>query len=464
MREDLRQRLRELGVVKGVRELGMPPPNPPSVGKITTHRRVAIENLVPGHFHTTSHGQCFVVETTYSPDHFHGDLPLSSFLDLPLEVVAQIAQDKTLASADLRRVCFLDTETTGLSGGTGTIPFVVGLGFFAENGFRVRQYFLRDPGDEPAMVEALAEHLPEFEALASFNGRAFDVPILENRFILARVPPPTAGMPHLDLLHPARRLWHYYLHSCALGALEREVLGVLREQDDVPSGVIPYLYRDYLRTGDAREMKRVLYHNAVDVLSLVTLAARLCRTFANPWAEAEDERYERLSGAEFYGLGRWYAAEGRLTEAEQAYRAALRPFDKAQGRPFDEAQIEAVGERNQVLRKKPGFDLAPDLRTRVLCALGRLLKRAGRRAEAFAYWQQLALEAAPDTYDHVLADVELAKYFEWYVGDLSLASGWTQAALTRVESWPPGTRRAVVLAELHHRLARLDRKRRCWRR
>jgi len=104
------------------------------------------------------------------------------------------------------------------------------------------------------------------------------------------------------------------------------------------TGLIPHLYRDYLRTGDAREMKRVLYHNAVDVLSLVTLAARLCRTFANPWAEAEDERYERLSGAEFYGLGRWYAAEGRLAEAEQAYRAALRPFDKAQGRPFDRAR------------------------------------------------------------------------------------------------------------------------------
>ncbi|MBE9507594.1 MAG: ribonuclease H-like domain-containing protein, partial [Chloroflexi bacterium] len=171
MREDLRRRLRELGVVQGVRELATLPPR----------RRVAIEDLVPGRFHTTSHGQCFVVETTYPLGHSHGDLPLSSFLGLSPEVAARVARDDALTSVDLRRVCFLDTETTGLSGGTGTMAFVVGLGFFTEESFQLHQYFLRDPGDEPAMIESLAELLPEFEALASFNGRAFDVPILENR-------------------------------------------------------------------------------------------------------------------------------------------------------------------------------------------------------------------------------------------------------------------------------------------
>ncbi len=432
MPEDLRQRLRELGVVRGMHELATLPPR----------RRVAIEDLVPGSFHTTSRGQCFVVEATYPPDHLHGNLPLSAFLDLPAETVAQVAQDDALAGMGLRRACFLDTETTGLSGGTGTMAFVVGLGYFDDTGFRLCQYFLRDPGDEPAMVEALAEHLPEFKALVSFNGRAFDVPILENRFILARIPPPTAGVPHLDLLHPARRLWRYRLHSCALSDLEPEVLGVLREQDDVPGGVIPHLYRDYLRTGDAREMKRVLYHNAVDVLSLVTLATRLCRAFANPWADPEGESHERdegnegLNGAEFYGLGRWYEAKGRLAEAERAYRAALR-----------QSSGQALG-----------ADLAPDLHAKALRDLGYLLKRADRRDEAFAFWQQLALEAALDTADHVLAHVELAKYFEWHVENLAPAAGWTRAALARVENWPTGERRAVTMAGLRHRLARLERK------
>jgi len=415
MRDDVRRRLRELGVVKGMREMAAPTPR----------RRVAIENLVPGRFHTTSHGQCFVAETTYPPDHAHGDLPLSVFLDLAAETIAQVPQYQPLVSADRRRVCFLDTETTGLSGGTGTMAFVVGLGWFVEDGFLVRQYFLRDPGDEPAMIETLAELLPTFEALVSFNGRTFDVPILENRFILARTPPPTVDLPHLDLLHPARRLWHYHLSSCALGSLERTVLGVLREQDDVPGGVIPTLYRDYLRTSDARDMQRVLYHNAIDILSLVTLAARLCRAFAAPWTEGQGGMHTTLSGGELLGLGRWYAAEGRPAEAERAYRAALRA------------------------------DLDPDLRSRVLRALAYLLKAADRRPEAFAFWQQLALESAGD----ILAHVELAKHLEWHAGKLALAAGWTQAALAQVERWPRGMGRDAALAELRHRLARLERKR-----
>jgi len=444
MREDLRRRLRELGVVRGARNLGILTSDRPSHTNATLVHpeaeagpfHVDIEDLVPGHFHTTSHGQCFVTETTYPLDHLHGNLPLSSYLDLHPGIIAQIGQEDQLSNVDLRRICFLDTETTGLSGGTGTMAFVVGLCFFADECVHVRQYFLRDPGDEPAMIEALAEFLPEFEALASFNGRAFDVPILENRFTLARIPPPTADLPHLDLLHPARRLWQYHLASCSLGTIEQRILGVLREQDDVPSGFIPYLYRDYLRTGDAREMKRVLYHNTVDVLSLVTLTIQLCRTFSNPWGGLETGT--RLSGAELFGIGRWYTALGRIAEAERAYRAALGTCPPGQ----------AVSPNVPINTK------TPDLRTKVLRGIGYLLKRDGRRAEALAYWQQLALEADTD----ILAYVEMAKYFEWYVADLVLAAGWTRAAMARVENWPAGTHRHATLAELRHRLARLERK------
>ena len=256
MREDLRRRLRELGVVKGVRELQARESGP----------TYAIEDLVSGQFHTTSRGQCFVAEESFPLDYLHGDLPLSAFIELSPQAVARLEQDERVTGVDLEKVCFLDTETTGLSGGTGTMAFIVGLGFYTGEGFRLQQYFLRDPGDEPAMIEALAECLPAFEALVSFNGRAFDVPIIENRFILARAVPHLQDKIHVDLLHPARRLWRYGLSSCALTALERAVLGVRRQQADVPSGVIPLLYRDYLRTGDARDMERVLYHNKVDIL------------------------------------------------------------------------------------------------------------------------------------------------------------------------------------------------------
>ncbi len=419
MRDDLRRRLRELGVVQGMRELQRQEPS----------RSFAIEDLVSGRFETTSRGQCFVVEETYPLDHRHGDLPLSSFLELSTDAVVQAGQEERLADVDLSRVCFLDTETTGLSGGTGTMAFVVGLGSFVKGGFQVRQFFLRDPGDEPAMVETLMDCVPSFQALVSFNGRAFDVPIIENRFILARMTPPMRHMAHLDLLHPARRLWRYALPSCALTSLEREVLGVRRQQADVPSGVIPFLYRNYLRTGDARDMKRVLYHNKIDILSMVTLATRLCRVVADPWDAERAGAPGPLSGAEIYALARWYTDEGRLAKGERAYRAALRSHRQT----------------------------GASVRKRTLRDLAYLLKRNERRDEAFAYWQQLALESGGQG-DGVLACVELAKYFEWYVESAAHAAAWTRFALEGVRGWSAGEQRARKLAQLRHRLSRLERK------
>lgn len=406
-RHDLRRRLRRLGLVRGVKNLLTPSPR----------RRVAIESLIEGHFHQTSHGHCFVTTATFPANHHHGDLPLSDFLALSPQVTATIGNDPALAATDLRQAVFLDTETTGLSGGTGTMAFLVGLGFFEEERFHLLQVFLRDPGDEPAMIHLLADLLPQFAALVTFNGRGFDVPILETRFILARQPFPLTTTPHLDLLGPARRLWRMRLPSCSLGTLEQEVLGVQRDQADVASGVIPYIYRDYLRTGDAREIVRILYHNRVDVLSLVTLAVRLSRAFAAPWKDPT------LTSADFYALARWYREAGG--EAERALRTAL------------------------------AASLPHDLRQRALRELALLLKRERRRGEAVEWWQQLAAESPAD----VLAAVELAKTFEWHISRLALAAGWTRLALARVERWPAGAQREQARGEIRHRLKRLRRKR-----
>jgi len=405
--------------VKGVRELEARESGP----------TYAIEDLVSGRFYTTSHGQCFVAEASYPLDHLHGDLALSAFLELSSHAVARLEQDERMAEVDLHEVCFLDTETTGLSGGTGTMAFIVGLGFFTEDTFRLQQYFLRDPGDEPSMVEALVNGLPAFEAIVSFNGRAFDVPIIENRFILARAIPRLRDKVHVDLLHPARRLWRYALPSCALTALERDVLGVQREQADVPSGVIPFLYRNYLRTGDARDMERVLYHNKVDILSMVTLGARLCRAYEDPWCGAARADRRQLTAAEYYALGRWYDDEARVADAERAYRRALDLTS----------------------------DLGSDLRNRALRELAYLLKRDDRRDDAVGFWQQLALESSEDT-TGVLAHVELAKYFEWHIEDLERAIAWTRAALAQVEDWRASLGRDGTLDDLCHRLSRLERK------
>jgi uncharacterized protein YprB with RNaseH-like and TPR domain len=403
-RRDLRRRLQRLGLVKGVTSLAPP------------RRPVAVESLVEGAFHETPQGQCFVAADTLSLTDRHGEFPLGDFLALSPQVVADVGGEPGRAGINLRRVAFLDTETTGLSGGTGTMAFMVGLGFFEEDGFRVLQVFLRDPGDEPALIHLLDDLLPQFEGLVSFNGRGFDVPILETRFVLARRPFPLAATPHLDLLGPARRLWRMRLPSCSLGTLEGEVLGVRRDQADVPGGEIPFIYRDYLRTGDAREIARVFYHNRVDVLSLVALAVRLAQVFDAPWQDPS------LVGADFYALSRWYREAGG--EAERALHRALRT------------------------------GLSPELRRRALWDLALLLRQTGRRAEAVELWQQLAVESPTD----VLAPTELAKTFEWHLPNLHLAAGWTRLALGRAERWTAGPQSEKALAALRHRLGRLRRK------
>jgi len=404
-RADLRQRLRRLGLVRGAGSL-----------PASARCRVAIESLVAGAFQDTPHGRCFLVQADLPADEQHGNLHLGAFLDLAPQVLATVGGEPALAEVDRSRTLFLDTETTGLSGGAGTMAFLVGLGFFEGNRFRLLQTFLRDPGDELAMVHFLGEFLPRFQAVVTFNGRGFDLPILENRFILARHCFPLAALPHLDLLIPARRLWREQLASCALGALEREVLGVQRDQMDVPGGMIPCLYRDYLRSGDARYVAPILYHNRVDILSMVTLAARLCSAFAAPQAEPG------LSAVELYSLSRWY--DGAGGDGEEALRAAL-----------------AVG-------------LPQRLRWRALRDLAARCKREGRLTEAIACWQQLALEDRQG----VLAVVELAKAFEWRLNQPALAAAWTRLALGRVDGWPTSTQREQQLSALRQRLRRLERR------
>ncbi|MGC8945823.1 MAG: ribonuclease H-like domain-containing protein [Anaerolineae bacterium] len=402
---DLRERLRRLGVVRGARLL------PPS------HRRpVAVESVLPGSFHETPAGRCWLARTEYPVGYAHGRLPLQSFLTLSADILATIGSDPSLATVPLSQALFLDTETTGLSGGTGTMAFLVGLGFFEADRFVVLQAFLRDPGDEPAVIGFLDEFLPRFRWLVTFNGRGFDVPILQNRFVLARRPFPLDGVPHLDLLPPARRLWRERQVSCALTALERDVLGVIRDQADIPSGVIPLVYRDYLRTGDAREIPRILYHNRMDILSMPVLAAHLGRVFADPLGETD------LSGEELGALARWYGEAG--WDGEPLLRAALR-------------------------RTRSGAQ-----RARWLAELARTVKRRGEWARSVEWWQQLALEAP----DRVEPAVELAKVYEWHLNRPALALGWAQEARRRAEKLPPGPHRERESAELRHRLRRLERR------
>jgi uncharacterized protein YprB with RNaseH-like and TPR domain len=412
MATDLRDKLRQLGVTKGSAHL-KPPVHPQG------RRSHPIEKLFDGQVVESTLGRAFLVEERYAPDHPHGHARLAWLLEQQAGIAAQLGRDPALASVDLSRCVFLDTETTGLAGGTGTLAFLVGIGSFEAKAFCVRQFFLRDPDEEAAMLAALSERMEDGQAIVTFNGRGFDLPLLQARYVLARLRPAWLALPHLDLLMPARRVWRDRLPSCALSSLEANVLGVQRERDDVPGYLIPQMYLDYLQTGDAREMPRVMYHNRQDILSMVTLAAQLCQTFADPLAA------EFIDPADLVSLGKWYDDLNMPVEAERAWRAALQR------------------------------ELPTTSRATALVRLGALLKRQDRRSEAVVAWEQLAQASEWD----VTAHVELAKHWEWHAGDLGQAIVWTQAAQQIVATWPRGYARDLTGAQLVHRLERLRAKR-----
>lgn len=364
-------------------------------------------------------GACFVLDKVYPLTFRHGRGNFSELLALTPQPAALFCQDARLADLNFRDFLFLDTETTGLAG-AGTLAFMVGVGFFDRSGgseaFVVRQFFLRDHGDEPAMLELLDQLLAQKAGLITFNGRSFDLPLLDNRYLMNRLPGDLLQRPHIDLLHPARRLWRHRLGSCALSALEQNLLGVQRTHEDVPGWLIPALYFDYLRTGDARELVRVFYHNRLDMLSMVTLAAEVVRQFSD--AAPGDHPIDLFS------LGRWQIDLGLEEEAERSLRRAV------------------------------GGDLPLELYHQTLERLGWLLKRNGRRREALPLWQQWAATS----FDSVAAHVELAKHYEWHEREIEAAIAWTQSALKLIDSWH-ASRAALVRGELEHRLARLMSKR-----
>jgi uncharacterized protein YprB with RNaseH-like and TPR domain len=376
-----------------------------------------IKGLPDGEVINTHFGQTYRIASQYDLDHLHGNTPLSNALSFPTSLAADVARKPALQDVPLDRLLFLDTETTGLAGGAGTLIFLVGVGYFEESKFYLNQYFLRDPAEEMGMLDILQGDIEKSAGFVTYNGQAFDLPILENRYIIAlRRHVPLLSSPNLDLLHLARRLWSRSLPDCSLSTVERHVLGVKRSEEDVPGSWIPGMYLDYLRTGDGSEMSRIIYHNLIDILSLVTLTGEVLKRF-------EKEDVISLSGSEALAVARWHQDSGRGTSAEEAFQRAI-----------SSSKL--------------------DLRLDALRWYTTHLKREGRRSEAVKWWVMWH-GLAPS--DHRPC-VELAKYYEWEVRDLSQAYEWSQNALQCLTHWPADWRRDRVWNEVENRLKRLSKK------
>ena len=234
-----------------------------------------VEDVVGGTLESNDAGSFVVISETHPLPH---GLSQAWPGDADRRALTTLSGDPELEDFELERALFVDTETTGLAGGTGTYAFLVGCGWVEDGALRVEQYFMRDHADEPAMMAHLARLIARFDWTVSFNGKSFDLPLLRTRFIMNRRRTALDALGALDLLHVARRLWRYQLPRRDLGTLEREILGVERELD-VPSHEIPDIYFRYLRTGDARELVPVVAHNRVDMVSMAALLARACDAF-----------------------------------------------------------------------------------------------------------------------------------------------------------------------------------------
>ncbi len=326
-----------------------------SIERPLPSQRVAcgIEHYVEGRLEQNPIGEYFVARQTLPFGRPYGKIRVGDVSVADLQALELFLEDNVLP--DPSELVYLDTETTGLAGGTGTCAFLIGLGMIEGTDFVVRQFFLRDYPDEKAILAALAQALAGYKGLVTFNGKTFDIPLLETRFALARQRSPFGRMIHLDLLHPARRLWKLRLESCHLTHLEKEVLGITRK-GDVPGSEIPGIYFDYLRTGDARGLQPVFYHNALDIITLAALTAELARLIGAELSPGDQSSLaECVHSLDLFSLSRIFERTG---DTERSVSVCRRALDSGLPAPFEPRALWHLAAQHKRRRE---YDLAVEI-------------------------------------------------------------------------------------------------------
>jgi uncharacterized protein YprB with RNaseH-like and TPR domain len=389
------------------------PPNPVAAAPSRIPRE-ALERVLEGDWRDHGGRRWFFVERRVPSDARHGTARVG---DLARNQRKAVGHAPLLAAGAPARppLMFFDLETTGLSGGAGTFAFLVGCGWFGDDdSFVTRQYLMTEFDGERAMLEAVGRELAGVGGMVSFNGKSFDAPVLETRYLFHRLAWPAAHLPHLDVLHPARRFWGGDEGvSSSLSTLERQVLGARREED-VPGFEIPARYFQFVRSGDARPLSGVLEHNRLDLLSLASLTVRLLLLVAEGPAAARDAR-------EAMALGRVYARSGLDERARECFECVLT------------------------------MDAAAGMRVESLRFLACMARRGRRFDQAAAHWREVV--ETPGCPPHVRREAHeaLAIHHEHRVRDLSAAKSFALKSLA-------GDSRRNWNDAVRHRLARLERK------
>lgn len=383
--------------------------------RIAANRKINVaDNLkefVSGEEVENEYGKFFLVSDVVRGSCRHGHRNIREAFDFDMTAAALLANDPGISEFICSDALFLDTETTGLAGGTGTMAFLIGLGWFEEGHFHVRQILARDFGEEKAALAHLSGIVGRKKFLVTFNGKAFDANLLSTRFIMNRLASGLSLLPHLDLLHPSRRILGHRLVNSRLVTLEAEVLGVERE-GDIPGWEIPQRYFDWLKRRDPRLLMGIFEHNRLDVISMATLTAHLVEILTA-------QSMERHAPADDY------LAAARLLLNRSDLEGAKKILNM-----FDE---QGCSEFSSTSKKK----------------LAKLYKRTGRLNEAVQIWQEMVAVPPLDFY----AISELAKWLEHRAGNRVEAKNLVEKALGQNNTFSEEEK-----ASLFHRLNRLNGK------
>lgn len=406
--ESLFQKLKSMGVQLGSGNIApesKPVKNPQG-----------IETVVEGRDVPTVFGQAFLTEQEFPLDHQHGVIPLCS--DGEMDIFARWCATPRMLSSNRKNIVYLDTETTGLAGGTGTYAFLVGIGFQSETCFHLAQFFMREPSQETALLAALDQWLTKFDVIVTFNGKSFDVPLLNTRFMMNGITAPFERLEHVDVLQIARKLWRDRLPSRAMGELEKEIIKFFRNTDDIPGWMIPQIYFDYLRSGDARPLSGIFYHNAIDILSLAALFGRIGEMLNDPLKNAS------AYGLDLAAIARLYEEIGMLEEAAGLYEYSLNLGDLPE--PF-------------FLKTMERFAL--------------LRRRQQDWSKAVQLWQKAA------EHGELAACIELSKYYEHRERNFTQALEWARRALDALDySGSNVYSYKEIERDIQHRIGRLYQK------
>lgn len=370
------------------------------------------EEIIGGRRLTNSMGDYYLVEHTYQYGYKHGKVVFSgSAASQQLKNAARISDE----TSGLENLVFLDTETTGISGGSGTFAFLVGVGRFVETGFLLQQFIISDPQEESAMLLHLDNWIKPDDILVTFNGKTFDIPLLRTRYVLNRLPSTIPENLHLDMLHISRKLWRKKLESCALKDLERDILMLQRSEDEVPGWMVPEIYFDYLRTGETRLLTNVIYHNEQDVVSLAALFLYVSDLF-----EKNIDLVD-VSVPELMALAKIFTDIKAIDVAETLYRKCMQ-------------------------QRMSGSD-----ESQVYYNLGMLIKGKSDSQAAIIYWKTAAENG------HLEACIELSMVYEHQLRDYSESRKWAEMAVSILDRNKAGLNSSIRIGLLH-RLSRIKQK------